>query len=115
MISATIERLEARCHSWLARLGQPDGMEVVVSRATVGGGSLPGETLESRALAVPEALASRHGLTLDALARRLRTGESPVMPYVEAGRLLIDARTVLPDEDDAVVAALAAALGRGTT
>jgi len=112
MISTPLDQLEARCRSWLAQLGQPPGLAIVESQATVGGGSLPGETLPSRALAVPEAVARASGLTLDQLASRLRAGHPPVIPRVESGRLLIDARTVLPDQDDELVAALRHALSR---
>ncbi|GBD16305.1 L-seryl-tRNA(Sec) selenium transferase [bacterium HR26] len=113
MISTPLDQLEARCRSWLAQLGHVPGLAVVESQATVGGGSLPGETLPSRALAIPEAVARAHGLTLDQLAHRLRTGRPAVMPRVESGRLLIDARTVLPDQDGDLVQALRQAVGRG--
>jgi L-seryl-tRNA(Ser) seleniumtransferase len=112
MISAPLDQLDARCRSWLSRLGQPPGLAVVESQATVGGGSLPGETLPSRALAIPEPVARAHGLTLDQLASRLRTGHPAVIARVESGRLLVDARTVLPDQDDDLVAALQQALSR---
>ena len=42
---------------------------------------------------------------------RLREGDPPVVGRIHEGRLLLDARTVLPGEDDALVAALVAALG----
>lgn len=113
MIAAPVDRLEERCRAWLACLEQRDCLEIVASRAAVGGGSLPGETLESRALAVPEAAARARRLSLDALALRLRSGTPPLMPRVEEGRLLIDARTVLPDQDRGLIAALSAALAVG--
>jgi L-seryl-tRNA(Ser) seleniumtransferase len=57
------------------------------------------------------ALALASGETsADALAHRLRTGEQPVVPRVEREQLLIDARTVLPGEDDALLSALRGAL-----
>ena len=49
MISSSVEDLEERCRGWLDQL--PDsGAEIAVSQSTVGGGSLPGEALESRAV-----------------------------------------------------------------
>ncbi|HET9014399.1 MAG TPA: L-seryl-tRNA(Sec) selenium transferase [Thermomicrobiaceae bacterium] len=112
MIAAGTDALAARCRAWAEALGDVGPLEVVVSQAAVGGGSLPGETLESRALAIDVATAARHGLRLDALAARLRSGSPALMPHVEEGRLLVDARTVLPDQDADVVRALAGALGR---
>jgi L-seryl-tRNA(Ser) seleniumtransferase len=103
MISATVEDVERRCQGWLDRLPRIDGISVTLAQATVGGGSLPGETLESRALAFDERAAGRLGLTLDELATRLRTGSPSVMPRLEDDRLLIDGRTVLPDQDDALI------------
>jgi L-seryl-tRNA(Ser) seleniumtransferase len=109
MISTPADVVERRCRCWVEHLNGIAGLTVVLSRATVGGGSLPEETLESRALAVSEALAAERGMTLDDLAHRLRTGQPPLMPRVEAGQLLIDARTVLPEQDAGVVQALAGA------
>lgn len=113
MIAASVEDLEARCQRWVGAIGPDTGVQVVPSRATIGGGSLPEETLESRALAIDATVAARRGVTLDQLAKRLRIGEPPVMAYVADERLLIDARTVLPDQDAGLVRAVAAALGGG--
>jgi L-seryl-tRNA(Ser) seleniumtransferase len=110
MIAATVDELETRCGRWLDRLSSA-GATVVRSQATVGGGSLPGETLESRALAFDAELLAQRGLSLDGAAQRLRSGEPALVPYVADGRLLVDARTVLPDQDEAVVGALNRAFG----
>ncbi len=105
MISSSLEDLERRCQAWLERL-PGSGVEVITSNATVGGGSLPGETLESRALVFAQEALAKHGMTLDDAAHRLRNGAPSLVPHVEGGRLIIDARTVLPDQDDAVVDAI---------
>ncbi len=77
--------------------------EIVEGHSTVGGGSLPGETLPTHlvALRVPSA---------DALARQLRLGDPAVIARIEADRLLLDLRTVPPERDDEVLAALDRAL-----
>jgi L-seryl-tRNA(Ser) seleniumtransferase len=75
--------------------------------STVGGGSLPGETLESVGLVVV-------GRGPAALARRLRTGEPPVIGRVQDGALLLDLRTVDPGDDAALSAALVRAMGAST-
>ena len=74
-------------------------VEVVDGRSTVGGGSLPGETLPTRLVAV-----SSDNPT--ALAAALREGEPPVLARVEEGRLVLDPRTVLMEEDQALLARL---------
>jgi L-seryl-tRNA(Ser) seleniumtransferase len=108
MIATPLAALEARCQTWQAALRDLVETEIVATDATVGGGSLPGETLPSRALALgAEAIAEVvPGLTVEELARRLRTGQPPVVGRVEADRLLLDARTVLPEQDEALVEAL---------
>jgi L-seryl-tRNA(Ser) seleniumtransferase len=46
------------------------------------------------------------------LARRLRLGQPPVVARIEHERLLLDPRTVLPEEDVSLIAAVRAAFGR---
>ena len=109
MISAGLPGLEQRCRRWIDQIGIED-LTLVTSQSAVGGGSLPGESLESRAVALAgDALRSR-GLTLDEVAHRLRNGSPPLVPHVEDGRLLIDARTVLPEQDAGVISAVSRAL-----
>jgi L-seryl-tRNA(Ser) seleniumtransferase len=96
--------LGQRAGRWLEALGgAASGASVREARSAVGGGSLPGATLPTRALA----LASPDP---DRLARRLRLGDPPVVGRIEEGLLLLDPRTVLPGEDDLLVAAVRAAL-----
>jgi L-seryl-tRNA(Ser) seleniumtransferase len=84
--------------------------EVIETRASVGGGSLPGETLPSLAVA----LRPGAGSSADALAQRLRvghaTGGTPgVFGRIEEGRVLLDLRTVLPEDDTALADAVSSA------
>jgi L-seryl-tRNA(Ser) seleniumtransferase len=64
---------------------------VVDGRSTVGGGSLPGETLPTKLVAVP----TEHP---DALAGGLRKGDPPVIARIEDGRVVLDPRTVREEE-----------------
>lgn len=105
MIAASVSELEARCRRWTSALGGL-AIEIVSSQAAIGGGSLPGETLESRAVALSEKSLEGRGLTLNIAGYRLRNGTPALVPHVDAGRVLIDARTVLPDQDSAVIDAL---------
>jgi L-seryl-tRNA(Ser) seleniumtransferase len=76
---------------------------VVDAVARVGGGALPLLELPGPAVAVG-------GGSPDALAAALRAGSPPVVGRIEAGRLLLDPRTLAEDEVDAAGAAVAAAL-----
>jgi L-seryl-tRNA(Ser) seleniumtransferase len=78
---------------------------VVESRAAVGGGGAPGVELPSAAVSLPEPLAAP--LRCGAPVAR---GEHPaVVGRLEGGRLLLDLRSVAPDEDARLVAAVLAA------
>jgi L-seryl-tRNA(Ser) seleniumtransferase len=77
--------------------------EIVAGESVIGGGSTPGAVLPTVLVAV-----ACKGLSADQLAARLRAAEPPVIARVEEGRVLLDLRTVFPEEDAAVAAALAA-------
>jgi L-seryl-tRNA(Ser) seleniumtransferase len=97
MIAATPTVLRARAEQIAATLG--DFASVVSCASAVGGGSLPGETLPSFAVALA-------GASPDDLARRLRLGDPPVVGRIADGRLLLDVRTVLEEQDEALVEAV---------
>lgn len=110
MIAAAPEALAARAEGWRRALAERLGADgaarlaVVPAESTIGGGSLPGEVLPTFALAI----AVDHP---DALAAALRAAPVPVVGRVDDGRVWLDPRTVLDGEDDAVVRAVAAAMG----
>jgi L-seryl-tRNA(Ser) seleniumtransferase len=79
-------------------------VEIAEMTSTVGGGSLPGETLPSAGLRVG-------GRGAAALAARLRASDPVVVGRVEAGAVLLDLRTVDPTADRDVATALDRALG----
>ena len=122
MIAARPDDLRARAEALAARLdGSAAGVQAVALASTVGGGSLPGETLPSWGLALGGASASGVGSTsradstsragsADALLARLRRGDPAVIGRIEDGRVLLDLRTVDPAHDAALVRAVVAAL-----
>lgn len=96
MISASLEELEERAQAWAARLGRG---EVISGQSTVGGGSLPGETLPSALLALPDPSPNR-------LLARLRRTEPPIIARVLEDQVVLDPRTVLLEEEPALLAGL---------
>ncbi|RMG35662.1 MAG: L-seryl-tRNA(Sec) selenium transferase [Planctomycetota bacterium] len=69
--------------------------------APVGGGSLPGCELPTAVIAL------RHAVWPAAqLARRLRTGRVRIVPRIADDEVLIDLRSVPPEQDDSIVLAL---------
>ena len=100
MISRSVVEVRRQARRWARRL-RTTGLAVatIEGRSTVGGGSLPGETLPTWqvALGVPSP---------DALAERLRHGEPPILARIEDDRLLLDPRTVLPGQEKTLLAAV---------
>jgi L-seryl-tRNA(Ser) seleniumtransferase len=108
MIGASEDTIRERAVRLVAALRR-DGIlaEVAASVATVGGGSLPGETLPSWAIV----LAANSTEGIDALARRLRLGSPGVFGRIDHERLLLDLRTVLPEDDALLGDAVRRAIG----
>jgi L-seryl-tRNA(Ser) seleniumtransferase len=102
MISANPVTLRARAQRISDALGIAQAA-VVECTSAVGGGSLPGETLPSYAVAL---LDDRP----DELARRMRRGDPPVVGRILDGRFILDVRTVLEEQEDDVITAARAAL-----
>jgi len=90
MIATPVAELRARAADLVAALVDDDTVDVVELRSTVGGGSLPGETLASAGVAVGTGTATR-------LLGALRRGDPPVIARIEDDRVVIDLRTVDPD------------------
>jgi L-seryl-tRNA(Ser) seleniumtransferase len=76
-------------------------VEVVKTQSVIGGGSAPGATLPSRALAI-----SSPDFSADDIARRLREWETPIIARVESARVLLDLRTVDAEQDEVVLRAV---------
>ncbi|MFQ5934702.1 MAG: aminotransferase class V-fold PLP-dependent enzyme, partial [Dehalococcoidia bacterium] len=104
MISMSLEEIETRVSSWLKKVGEAG--KVIDGHSTIGGGSLPGETLSTKLLAI----SGLGGQRVDELARRLRLSQPPVVGRIDEDMLLLDPRTVLPEEDEALLQSLQSAL-----
>jgi L-seryl-tRNA(Ser) seleniumtransferase len=109
MIAAQPKSIAARATTWVAKL-QSHGIAAHTQRgeSTVGGGSLPGETLPTILLALD---ANHVPMPLDELAKSLRLRSTPIIVRIQRDTLLLDPRTVLPEEDDEVAKALIEELG----
>jgi len=104
MITARPEKVAGRATSWVARL-QARGVAArkQPGESTVGGGSLPGETLPTTLVALD---AARMPLPLEELARRLRKRHIPIITRIQRDALLLDPRTVLEEQEKEVLQAL---------
>jgi L-seryl-tRNA(Ser) seleniumtransferase len=100
MIAAQPESIRARARSWVESLGQG---AVISGQSTVGGGSLPGETLPTWLLSLNVPHPNR---TL----ARLREADPPIIARLEEDRLVLDPRTVLPEQEESLLIGIRNAL-----
>jgi L-seryl-tRNA(Ser) seleniumtransferase len=96
MISASPSNLKKRAETWSNELGTG---EVIPSQSTVGGGSLPEETLPTHVLALMVR-------SPDRLLARLRQCQPAVIGRLEADKVLFDPRTVLENQDNELLTAI---------
>ena len=99
-ISRESDWLQERVLGWKRALAL-SGLSAIQTQSVIGGGSLPGRTQPSWALAI-----EANSGNIDDTTRRLRTGSPKIVPRVVDGRVAIDARTILQDEDHLVLAAV---------
>jgi L-seryl-tRNA(Ser) seleniumtransferase len=102
MIAASLDDIDRRARLWATSLGQG---RVIPGESTVGGGSLPGETLPTRLLAFDVTSPNR---TL----MRLRQGHVPVIARTQDEQVILDPRTVLVEQEDVMLAILREVLSR---
>ncbi|NLF02170.1 MAG: L-seryl-tRNA(Sec) selenium transferase [Anaerolineales bacterium] len=107
MIATPLDELARRARRWQRELARA-GIEacIVEGTSTVGGGSLPGETLPTKLLALG-------GAAPDRLAAALRAARPAVVGRIEADQMVLDPRTVAPDEERALLDAVMGALKEG--
>jgi L-seryl-tRNA(Ser) seleniumtransferase len=87
------EKLLARIH---ATSSTPDAFVLEAVASASGGGALPEITLPSWAIAITAA-------SDDDVAKQLRLGTPAVLARINEGRVLVDLRTVLPNDEDALL------------
>jgi L-seryl-tRNA(Ser) seleniumtransferase len=110
MIRMSIPEIERRAEklmeSCAARAAGELDMKLVDGDSVVGGGSAPGQTIPTRLIAL------RHGrLSAAAMEKRLLAMRPPVIARTESDAVLLDLRTVLPEQDLILAQALTALSG----
>jgi L-seryl-tRNA(Ser) seleniumtransferase len=115
MIAAPAKEMKARAARWVEAL-RPQGIvaDVRGGRSAIGGGSMPGETLPTwHCVITPKPggppLDDAAGDTASALSARLRSGQPAVVARVLRAQVLLDPRTVLPEQDTTLLQAVRAA------
>ena len=102
MIGTPVESIELRAREWVHRL---ELGVVIEGESTVGGGSLPGETLPTFLLSITMPSANQ-------FLAQLRRTDPPIIARLEKDQVVLDPRTVLPEQDAALLAGLQLALSQ---
>jgi L-seryl-tRNA(Ser) seleniumtransferase len=104
MIALSAADIERRAEAVVGRLGQARHLaaDIVDGASTIGGGTTPGLEIPTKLIAMAAA-----GMTADQLERALRGLDPPVIARIENDRLVLDLRTVLPEQDELLAQLLA--------
>lgn len=96
MMSLTLKQVKGRAEAWRDELGQGT---VVEGESTVGGGSLPDESIRTFLLELQVRSA-------DKFLRALRKNNLPIIARTENDKILLDPRTVFPEQEGALLVGL---------
>jgi len=102
MMRLSKEEISRRAETVASRMGSSKlSVEVRDGESVIGGGAAPSAALPTRVLAI-----TCEGLSADELSARLRAYDPPIIARVEDGRVLLDLRTVFPEQDEIIASAL---------
>jgi L-seryl-tRNA(Ser) seleniumtransferase len=109
MLSASVDEVRGRAQAFAARIqaAAPSlTLAIVDGTSAAGGGAAPTAEIPTALLRVA------HGVkSAQQLVEELRRGDPPVVARIADGALVLDLRTVAPDEEDVLAAALARVAG----
>jgi len=102
MMRLSKDEIGERAKALAAQVATPKlKAEIVDGESVLGGGAAPSSVLPTRLLAL-----TCEGLSADELTGRLRASDPPIIARVDEGRVLLDLRTVFPEQDSAIASAL---------
>ncbi len=104
------ERAEKLISSLEAKGNATLNCKLVKTQSTLGGGSLPGQTLDSYGIELEKAKTSA-----EKLAKQLRSGQNglpPVIGIISDNRLIIDLRTVLDEDEKELLEVISGAISK---
>ncbi len=101
MISLPLAVIEKRAGVWVESAGKT--ARIVEGESLIGGGSLPGATLPTRLLAIGD---PKNSALAQKIAHYLGHQPYPIIGRISGNLLLLDPRTVSPQEDEMVIEGL---------
>jgi L-seryl-tRNA(Ser) seleniumtransferase len=108
MMRLSKDEIGQRAEALAERIKTPKlSLEVTDGESVIGGGAAPSAVLPTRLLTV-----ACEGLSAHELSSSLRAADPPIITRVEDGRVLLDLRTVFPQQDEAIVKALIEVAGK---
>jgi len=110
MMSVSLKEIGKRAHKVAAdvtKVAEGSGLKVCIDKSDsyAGGGSLPTQMMESRSVCF-----SGTGKRLKTLQENLRNGIPPIICYIKDGKLHLDLRTLILEDDNEVTELLLKAL-----
>ncbi|HVI71640.1 MAG TPA: hypothetical protein VM656_09160, partial [Pyrinomonadaceae bacterium] len=94
MLAVTAEELEQRARSVVETMPQTGVvLELIAGESTVGGGAGPTSNLPTTLIAI-----SHPNKTAQEIERHLRTASPPIISRISEGKVLLDLRTVFPEQ-----------------
>jgi L-seryl-tRNA(Ser) seleniumtransferase len=96
MLTEDLESVKRRAEAIVTGAGMRGKAQLVEGDSEVGGGSFPGTKLRTWLVGLPD----------ETLAQRLRANDPPIIARVAGSRVLLDARTIFPEQVETVIAAL---------
>ena len=107
MMRLSKDEIARRAEKIVSRVGSAQAksaalkLELLDGESVIGGGAAPSAVLPTRLIALTHA-----DFSADDLSARLRANTPPVIARVEEGRVLLDLRTVFPEQDEVLVEVL---------
>lgn len=95
MITHPLDMIQKRATYWKDSLGSQ--CSIINGVSTIGGGSAPGETIPTFLLRIDSRALDTDAITL---SDNLRYGDNPIVSRIENEYILLDPRTVLPEQDE---------------
>jgi L-seryl-tRNA(Ser) seleniumtransferase len=98
MMKTSLDDLKSRAEELKKRLEDSKiRVAILQSKSTVGGGSLPGETLPTYVISFESEIAP------DQLSEKFRNLSTPIIGRIENDKLTLDLRTIFPHQDETLV------------